>query len=66
MLANRISYFFNLKGPSLTLDTACSSSIIAVHEAVSAIRRGEISQAIVGGANLVLDPEKIAVRASLQ
>jgi acyl transferase domain-containing protein len=57
ILSNRISYVFNLHGPSLTLDTACSSSMYALHLAASAIHAGEISSAIVAGSNLILSPE---------
>lgn len=57
ILSNRISYVFNLRGPSLTLDTACSSSMYALHLACSAIRAGEIPAAVVAGSNLILSPE---------
>lgn len=56
MLPNRISYFLKLKGPSYVCDTACSSSLIAVEHAYRAIRAGECDTAIVGGANLCLQP----------
>jgi amino acid adenylation domain-containing protein/thioester reductase-like protein len=56
ILANRISYFFNLSGPSLTLDTACSSSAVAMHEAMRALRAGDCEMAIVAGVNLMLTP----------
>nr|QEO74705.1 phosphopantetheine-binding domain-containing pro [uncultured bacterium] len=56
VLANRLSYFYDLRGPSLLLDTACSSSLVAVHEAVRAIASGECAQALVGGINLILHP----------
>ncbi|XP_066056968.1 fatty acid synthase [Chamaea fasciata] len=56
MLANRVSYFFDLKGPSLTVDTACSSSLIALENAYKAIRGGRCSAALVGGVNLLLKP----------
>jgi len=54
--ANRISYVFDLHGPSISMDTACSSSLVAFHQACLAIRSGEISQALAGGINLHLHP----------
>ncbi len=56
ILANRISYVFDLHGPSLTVDTACSSSLVALHHACEAIRGERITTAIVGGVNLLLAP----------
>ncbi len=56
ILANRISYVFDLRGPSLTVDTACSSALVALHHACEAIRDGRIASAIVGGINLLLAP----------
>ncbi|MCU7933260.1 MAG: SDR family NAD(P)-dependent oxidoreductase [Candidatus Thiodiazotropha sp. (ex Dulcina madagascariensis)] len=53
ILANRLSYFYDFRGPSVMLDTACSSSLMAVHEAVQGIRRGACDQALVGGVNLI-------------
>ncbi|WP_115460543.1 SDR family NAD(P)-dependent oxidoreductase, partial [Enterobacillus tribolii] len=55
-LANRISYLFNLRGPSLAVDTACSSSLTAIHLALESLRQGEIDCAIAGGVNLIVDP----------
>ncbi len=54
---NRMSYFLNLHGPSEPIETACSSSLVAIHRAVSAIRAGQCEQAIVGGVNLLVNPE---------
>src|SRR5215469_11359724 len=56
VLANRISYIFDLRGPSLTIDTACSSSLVALHHACEALRSKRVATAIVGGVNLLLAP----------
>ena len=55
--ANRISYFFNLVGPSLAVDTACSSSLVATHLACRSIWSGESEMAFVGGVNVLVQPE---------
>src|SRR4051794_39743451 len=57
MLSNRISFVYDLRGPSMTIDTACSSSLVALHEATQAIARGEIELALVGGVNAMFTPE---------
>lgn len=57
MLSNRISFVYDLRGPSMTIDTACSSSLVALHEATQAIARGAIELALVGGVNAMLTPE---------
>lgn len=54
--SNRVSYFFNWHGPSMTIDTACSSSMVAVHLAVNALRDGDCKIAIASGTNLILSP----------
>lgn len=56
MVSNRISYSFDLHGPSYTLDTACSSSMMAFHNAVAAIRTGQCDAAVVVGSNVLLRP----------
>ncbi|MEU3098020.1 acyltransferase domain-containing protein, partial [Streptomyces sp. NPDC006967] len=57
MVANRLSYVLGLRGPSLVLDSACSSSLLALHLACQSIWSGESSMAIAGGVNLLLSPE---------
>lgn len=56
IISNRISYYFDLHGPSMTVDTACSSSLVALHEACKAIQNGDADAAIVGGINVLLSP----------
>lgn len=55
-LANRVSYILNLHGPSEPIDTACSSSLVAIHRAIEAMRAGSCEIAIVGGANIIVNP----------
>ncbi|MGA5168826.1 MULTISPECIES: type I polyketide synthase [Streptomyces] len=57
MLANRLSYAFGLRGPSLTVDSGQSSSLVGVHLACESLRRGESTMALAGGVNLNLAPE---------
>jgi 3-oxoacyl-(acyl-carrier-protein) synthase/acyl carrier protein len=57
-IANRVSYFFNLHGPSVAIDTACSSSAIAIHMACESLMKGECQLAIAGGVNLSIHPNK--------
>ena len=57
-IANRVSYALNLSGPSLALDTMCSSSLTAIHLACESLRRGECRTALAGGVSLSLHPAK--------
>ena len=57
IVANRISYFLDLRGPSLALDTACSGSLVAIHLACESLRKGESTLALAGGVNLNLMPK---------
>ncbi|WP_116210214.1 type I polyketide synthase [Streptomyces olivoreticuli] len=64
ILANRISYTYHLTGPSLTVDTAQSSSLVAVHLACESVRRGESELALAGGVNLICSPETTELAAA--
>lgn len=55
--ANRVSYFFDLHGPSVVVDTACSSTMVGFHQAVQDLQSGEAEMAVVNGSNLLLNPD---------
>ncbi|MFM9608161.1 SDR family NAD(P)-dependent oxidoreductase [Streptomyces niveiscabiei] len=57
-IANQVSYFGDFRGPSVVIDTACSASLVAVHQACESIRRGECAYALAGGVNVAVHPDK--------
>ncbi|KAJ5605451.1 hypothetical protein N7510_008232, partial [Penicillium lagena] len=66
MTANRVSYFFDLKGPSVTVDTACSGSLVALHMACQSLCTGDASTAIAAGVNLVLSHEFMSTMSMMK
>lgn len=65
-IPNRVSYYFDLHGPSLAIDSACSSSATALHLACSSLRNGECATAIVGGVNLISHPSRFIQYSQMQ
>ncbi|KAH7139912.1 polyketide synthase [Dactylonectria estremocensis] len=65
IMSNRISYVFDLKGPSETIDTACSSSLVALHHAAQGLLSGDCETAIVAGVNLIFDPAPYITESKL-
>ncbi len=57
LISGRVSYYFGMRGPSLTINTACSSSLVALHYACQSIRSGETDIAVVGGVHLNISPD---------
>ncbi|GAA2184179.1 hypothetical protein GCM10009785_31020 [Brooklawnia cerclae] len=56
MIPNRISFTLNLHGPSMVVDTACSSALVSIHEAVQEIQRGHCGMALAGAVNVICSP----------
>ncbi|MCU1242344.1 MAG: Non-ribosomal peptide synthetase [Candidatus Acidoferrum typicum] len=65
IMANRLSYQFNLQGPSMAVDTACSSSLVAVHLAIQSLRNRECDLALAGGVHVLLAPQNTVVLTKL-
>jgi acyl transferase domain-containing protein len=66
MAANRLSYYLDLNGPSMAVDTACSSGLVAVHLACQSLQRGESSLALAGGVSLMLSPAPLLAFAKMK
>lgn len=62
--ANRISHFFDFRGASITIDTACSTALVALHQAVQGLRNGDSSMSVVGASNLMLNPDTFKAMGS--
>lgn len=65
-IANRVSYFLNLHGPSITLDTMCSSSLTAIHLACQDLKLGKTDLGIAGGVNISVHPSKYLMLSEAQ
>lgn len=65
MASNRISHFYDLRGPSMTIDTGCSTTLTAFHQACQSLKARESDMSVVGGANIMLNPDMFAVMSSL-
>lgn len=66
ILSARLSYFFNLRGPSFTTDTACSSSLTAFHQGCQSLRTGESRQVVIGGSHLNLLPDSLIAKSNIR
>ncbi|KZM21157.1 transferase [Ascochyta rabiei] len=66
VMSNRVSYFFDWRGPSVTIDTACSSSLVAVHQAIQTLRSGDSHTAVACGSNLIFGPEMYVIESKLK
>ena len=65
MVSNRLSHFFDFRGPSLTVDTGCSTSLVALHLACQSLRSGDSEVSVVGAANVMLNPDMFNQMSSL-
>ena len=65
MMANRISHFYDLRGPSMTIDTGCSTGLVALHQACQSLKTFDARMAIVVGANIMINPDIFVLWSSL-
>ncbi|KAL5042782.1 hypothetical protein BDW71DRAFT_210911 [Aspergillus fruticulosus] len=65
MFSNRVSHFYDLRGPSFTVDTGCSGGLVAFHEGVKSLRLGESDMSLVCGASLLLNPDMFKALSSV-
>ena len=66
ILSNRISHYFDLRGPSMVIDTGCSGSMVALHQACQSLRIRESDMALAGGVNLILTPDIMVTMSMMQ
>jgi acyl transferase domain-containing protein len=65
MSANRVSHFFDLRGPSITVDTGCSTALAALHLACQSLKSGEAKASVITAANLIINPDMFISMSSL-
>lgn len=65
MISNRISHFYDLMGSSVTVDTGCSTGLTALHMGCQSLRTGESKMTIIGGANVMLNPDMFISMSSI-
>ncbi|KAI1079615.1 ketoacyl-synt-domain-containing protein [Whalleya microplaca] len=65
IMSNRISFFLDINGPSMTIDTGCSASLVCVHNACQSLRDGEVDIGLAGGAGLILTPNTMMPMTAL-
>ncbi|GME49746.1 ketoacyl-synt-domain-containing protein [Neofusicoccum parvum] len=66
MASNRLSHYFDLRGASMSIDTGCSTTLTALHQACNDLRNGESKMSVVSGANLMLNPDMFVTMSSIQ
>ncbi|KAL6718615.1 hypothetical protein ACLMJK_002849 [Lecanora helva] len=66
LISNRLSWFYDLRGASFTLGTACSSSLVALHQGCQSLLSGEAEMSIIGGSNLMLNPDMFLMLSNMQ
>nr|ALQ32765.1 putative polyketide synthase [Fusarium aywerte] len=65
VLSNRVSYCFDLRGPCMTIDTGCSGSLVGLHQACQSLRLGESNLALVGGSQLIIQPDLLSIMSGM-
>ena len=66
IMSNRISYTFDLRGPSITLDTGCSGGLVGLHQACQSLRAGETNLALACGVSIIMNPDQMIGMSNLQ
>lgn len=65
MISNRTSHFFDLRGPSMTVDTGCSTSLTSLHLGCQSLRTGDADMSIVTAANMLINPDNFIILSNL-